>query len=494
MAMMVVFLPQAYTQIEVKNDNTVKITENVTVTRNDTDNPKLEMNLIYNVPTVAEVYMFRNYSSGVSKYRHGIANNLYGNCEYEVGLRNELSCYKLAGSSSMTKNGIFNRVYQNDATHAMGLRNFVDTGNGTQNGQTHGVENTVHLKKSTGSIFGSSNSIRVTSNVTGGNAYAINASIKQDPHSVGGAPSFSIGVKSYIDPAFNGYAGYFQGDVAIFGTLYGGSDDRLKENVRELKSGLELIKSLKPKQYNFIRDMARESRNAKTSFGFIAQEVQKVAPSLVKLIEQEGESKTIEIIPERVEVNANGEKVVIPAETQTITNMEGEPMYAIAYLEFIPFIVAAIQEQDNRMEEFGRKSLNSKEYDKDIEKLSNRLQHSQDEVEILKSQISKLIDCTNCDDIEIETRKIELQVGQLDMKLYPNPARDFVNLEISASSTGLLKISVFNESGQLVVADDMMLIEGVNVHRMESSSWTSGLYHITTTFNDVTHSQKVVVK
>jgi len=60
--------------------------------------------------------------------------------------------------------------------------------------------------------------------------------------------------------------------------------------------------------------------------------------------------------------------------------------------------------------------------------------------------------------------------------------------------TGLLKISVFNEAGQLVVADDMMLIEGMNVHKMESSSWTSGLYHVTTTFNDVTNSQKLVVE
>ena len=80
------------------------------------------------------------------------------------------------------------------------------------------------------------------------------------------------------------------------------------------------------------------------------------------------------------------------------------------------------------------------------------------------------------------------------MRLYPNPASDFVNLEVQAGMTGLLKISVYNEAGQLIATDNMMLIQGKNVHRIESTSWTSGLYHITTTFNDVTHSQKVIVE
>ena len=56
-----------YGQIEVYNDNTVKITENVTVTRNDTDNPRLQTSFTFNVPNSTEAYSMRNYSYGTSR-------------------------------------------------------------------------------------------------------------------------------------------------------------------------------------------------------------------------------------------------------------------------------------------------------------------------------------------------------------------------------------------------------------------------------------------
>ena len=318
--------------------------------------------------------------------------------------------------------------------------------------------------------------------------------IRDSYYSQGGAPALSYGVYSFLDPGFNGYAGYFQGNVSVFGTFYNGSDDRLKENVSSIRSSLDVINNLQPKQYNFKRDLKNNERKSKMSYGFIAQEVMEVLPDVVKLIEQEGEAKRIEVSPARVEENANGERVVIPAEIIERTEMDGEPMYAVAYLELIPFLVGAIQEQDEKLNEMSEKSLHPIASEKDIIVMSEKIQQSEIEIQKLRNQISQLIDCTDCGDIQLESRKIEFDIDQLVMRLYPNPSTDHVNLEVQAGMTGLLKISVFSESGQLIVADDMMLIEGKNVHRIESSSWTSGMYHITTTFNDVTHSQKVVVE
>ena len=107
-----------YGQIEVFNDNTVKVTDNVTIKRNDTDKPILATNFIYNAPTALDAYMIKNYSVGISKYRYGISNSLYGNSEYEVGIRNDLLGNKLSGSPYMTKDGIYNNVNQNEIAHS----------------------------------------------------------------------------------------------------------------------------------------------------------------------------------------------------------------------------------------------------------------------------------------------------------------------------------------------------------------------------------------
>jgi len=70
---------------------------------------------------------------------------------------------------------------------------------------------------------------------------------------------------------------YSDGDVENINGAYGtiGSDERLKENIIDAKPKLNDILSLKVKNFNFID-------NDKKQIGFIAQEFEKVFPSLVK--------------------------------------------------------------------------------------------------------------------------------------------------------------------------------------------------------------------
>jgi len=495
LVMMTFIVPLSYGQIEVQNDNTVKITENVTVTRNDSGNPKMEMNLNYNNPSSSDVVGFKIHSTGTSNYRYGINNFLSGTTNYETGIFNDLNSHKL--NSTLSKQGIYNRIYQNDATYARGMRNLVYSANESFYSQTYGLENQVQVQKSQGESYGCNNLMQVESTVSAGTVIAVNASIVQDYYSQGGAAPYNYGIKSYLDPSFNGYAGYFQGDVSVFGTFYNGSDDRLKENVQELESGLELIRSLKPKQYSFKRDLANESRKEKTSFGFIAQDVQRVAPDLVKLIEQEGETKVTELSPERYEIDSNGERVIIPADIVTTTEMDGEPMYAIAYLEFIPFIVDAIQEQDEQIKALTkteRPGLRQEDGSK-IQELELQLIDAEEKYNALAIQIAKILECTDCEDIDVTSReRIDLDLEHLAVKLYPNPVSNVLNIEAEVESTGLFEISVFDLAGQRIAFDKTMLIIGKNVHQMNVTDWISGTYYITTTFNDISSSNKIVVE
>jgi hypothetical protein len=65
------------------------------------------------------------------------------------------------------------------------------------------------------------------------------------------------------------------GDTTIAGTLTQNSDITLKENIKPLKSQLEIVSKLNPVSYNKIGFEDNE-------VGFIAQEVEKLLPELVR--------------------------------------------------------------------------------------------------------------------------------------------------------------------------------------------------------------------
>ncbi len=83
--------------------------------------------------------------------------------------------------------------------------------------------------------------------------------------------NFTIGTKSYA-----------VGD-GFFRYLYSPSDERLKENVKQIQSPLEKLLLVNGKSYNYI-DNTKQPQKEKTTqqtFGFIAQELEKVFPELV---------------------------------------------------------------------------------------------------------------------------------------------------------------------------------------------------------------------
>ena len=64
------------------------------------------------------------------------------------------------------------------------------------------------------------------------------------------------------------------GNINISGTVTEGSDVRIKENIKPLKSQLEIVNKLNPVSYNKIGFEENE-------IGFIAQEVEEFLPELV---------------------------------------------------------------------------------------------------------------------------------------------------------------------------------------------------------------------
>jgi hypothetical protein len=118
-------------------------------------------------------------------------------------------------------------------------------------------------------------------------------------------------------------AGYFTGNVQLTGSPLTVSDAQFKTNVENLPDGLNLLMQLKPKTY-FMDTAHFERMNFDRSrqYGFIAQEVAKVLPSLVKKnvhpakIDSTGREIAPEIAYQTLNYNA-----IIPINTQAIIEL-----------------------------------------------------------------------------------------------------------------------------------------------------------------------------
>jgi hypothetical protein len=111
-------------------------------------------------------------------------------------------------------------------------------------------------------------------------------------------------------------------NLYLSGSVITSSDKRLKEDIHQLESPLEKVLQLNPVSYTLKNAKIKEPQ-----VGLIAQEVQKVIPEIVY-------DPTKDMI-------RNEEGGFEPAST------DGEAMLGIKYIELIPYLVAALQEQEN---------------------------------------------------------------------------------------------------------------------------------------------------
>ncbi len=150
----------------------------------------------------------------------------------------------------------------------------------------------------------------------------------------GGNQGTNIGVYGWAYSASTNYAGYFNGNVHVTGTLTNPSDIKLKKDISPLKGSLNKILKLKPKEYFYKTDEFKSMQLPKTKkAGLIAQEVETIFPELV----------SEEVMPGK-DVDEKGNK--IPAEKLK----KPEKYKSINYIELIPILIDAMQEQQEEID------------------------------------------------------------------------------------------------------------------------------------------------
>lgn len=149
----------------------------------------------------------------------------------------------------------------------------------------------------------------------------------------GWSTTSGTGVRGTVTNTVLGWAGYFEGDVGCTG-LYYGSDERWKKNIRSISatSTLDKIMLLSPKKYEWKADEfpGMGFDPTRSSYGFIAQDLEKIFPDLVT-------NKKSTLDPK--------EKHTQKSEGKNVTGY-----YMVDYIGLIPILTKAIQEQQQIIE------------------------------------------------------------------------------------------------------------------------------------------------
>ena len=80
------------------------------------------------------------------------------------------------------------------------------------------------------------------------------------------------------------------------------------------------------------------------------------------------------------------------------------------------------------------------------------------------------------------------------MKLYPNPATDNVTVAFAATESANATLSIYNLMGQQVYAESIVVNEGNNMVRINTSAFQAGVYMVNIKTNKGTSTQKLIVK
>jgi len=79
-------------------------------------------------------------------------------------------------------------------------------------------------------------------------------------------------------------------------------------------------------------------------------------------------------------------------------------------------------------------------------------------------------------------------------RLYPNPATDVLNIEVSASQASEMSINVYNIMGQMVMSQNTNISTGMNTRSINTSELSSGIYFMTVKANGFENTMKFIVR
>lgn len=256
------------------------------------------------------------WAQGNLNYNIGVRGRAYGN----TGARANVGVQATSDATANSHNIGVDVFVLNSQQLNTGLFGFV---NGAPNNR--GIELFVggNSGQNTGMIL----------NVSRNGASSIGAEIHADTSLVLHGYSFS-----HSGATYNGNV-QVNGDLSYSGSLNNTSDRSLKENITPIQNALDVIMRLEPASYNYRGNGSLNGLPLSTGlhYGLIAQDVEQVLPALVK---------------NNIHTYRDIKEVELPGPDTELQTIIKEMEYkSLNYVELIPMLIKAVQEQQEKIDE-----------------------------------------------------------------------------------------------------------------------------------------------
>ena len=232
----------------------------------------------------------------------------------------------------------------------------------------------------------------------------------------------------------------------IFPDVIYGSDQKLKQNIQDFPSAMNIINQLHPKQYDYRHDGNYKLMNLPQGehYGLIAQDVEKVLPNLVK--------------NSKFDVDRASPLKPADPKNPSVKNdkKSGEiiDFKALNYTELIPIIIKGMQEQQG---------VNDQQQE--------QIQEQQQRIEKLEKIIEKLSGNSNTSSSNLSSKNSSAYLKQNT----PNPFTQNTIIYCNVpSSAKLAQLMIYNQDGSKIKS--FVLNNGINNVTISAGSLSSGQY------------------
>jgi hypothetical protein len=103
--------------------------------------------------------------------------------------------------------------------------------------------------------------------------------------------------------------------------------------------------------------------------------------------------------------------------------------------------------------------------------------------------------CTS-DRVEVQATIISVdEISNVsNMQLYPNPAKDLVNITFGSLVSSTLQVQVIDQAGRIILSQQYNCNTGANTHQMNVANLASGIYQLQLNMGNQTATRKIVVE
>lgn len=248
----------------------------------------------------------------------------------------------------------------------------------------------------------------------------------------------------------NDWALFADGPTFTPGGVWTASDKNLKKDIQPIENALSTLGKLEPKKYDFDNEKIKALNlpSSKDNYGFIAQELENVLPSLVRETD----------IPRRSKDDKELGKIKV-----------------VNYTELIPIAISAIKELNAKVEKQNNAVIENEALKSEIASLKSDNEMMKEKFALLEKTITQLCE-SGCEGLKKSGEGSSSGVDVLYQSI-PNPtdSEALINYSLSKEYTNAF-ITVSTQEGKTLLTVKLDTKKGAGSIKLSLGEFSNGTY------------------